>query len=168
MGYMYIYIYIYIHCGSSLRNSQTRLFVNRTYVRFPKQSFANQYWLVYEAITKLIYLVSEGVIDHKKNLLIITILLHLNNICLGEIYITLLEKLLYWVHVYRHFYFYNYAVNTIIVYHFCILFLVFKNKSMYTHQLILYSDMTSRRSRKNKSIYYYLPTQFKNMENVKI
>ena len=81
-------------------------FVNRTCVRFPKQSFANQYWLVYEAITKLIYLVSEGVIDQKKNLLIIIILLHLNNICLREIYITLLEKLLYWVHVYRNFYFY--------------------------------------------------------------
>ena len=27
-------------------------FVNRTCVRFTKQSFANQYWLVYEAITK--------------------------------------------------------------------------------------------------------------------
>ena len=38
-------------------------FVNRTCVRFPKQSFANQYWLVYEAITKWIHLVSEGVID---------------------------------------------------------------------------------------------------------
>ena len=31
----------------------------------------------------------------------------LNNICLREVYITLLEKLLYWVHVYRHFYFLN-------------------------------------------------------------
>ena len=80
-------------------------FGNRTCVRFPKQSFANQYWLVYEAITKWKYLVSEGVIDKKKTLLIITIFLHLNNICLREIYITLLEKLLYWVHVYRHFYF---------------------------------------------------------------
>ena len=80
-------------------------FVNRTCVRVPKQGFANQYWLVYEAITKWIHSVSEGVIDHRKKLLIITILLHLNNICLREIYITLLEKLLYCVHVYRHFYF---------------------------------------------------------------
>ena len=48
----------------------------------------------------------------KKGIIFITILLHLNNICLREIYITLLEKLLYWVHVYRHFYFYMLWLGT--------------------------------------------------------
>ena len=70
-------------------------FVNRTCVRVPKQGFANQYWLVYEAITKWIHSVSEGVIDHRKKLLIITILLHLNNIYLREIYIALLFIIIY-------------------------------------------------------------------------
>ena len=67
--YTFIYMNIYICIYTAVPVCEIRKpdwFVNRTCVRFPKQSFANQYWLVYEAITKWIYLVSEGVIDKKK------------------------------------------------------------------------------------------------------
>ena len=62
-----IYIYtLWFQFAKWKGSRKPDFFVNRTCVRFPKQSFANQYWLVYEAITKWIYLVSEGVIDKKK------------------------------------------------------------------------------------------------------
>ena len=60
--YLYICLYIYVYIYTVVPVCEIRkpdYFVNRTCVRFPKQSFANQYWLVYEAITKWIYLVSE-------------------------------------------------------------------------------------------------------------
>ena len=57
LTYTYIYTYIPIHTYiyTAVPVCEIRKpdwFVNRTCVRFPKQSFANQYWLVYEAITK--------------------------------------------------------------------------------------------------------------------
>merc|ERR1711989_237092 len=98
-------MYIYIHCGSSLRNSQTRLVRKPDVCPISEAKFRKPVLAGLQSNNEMNLFGFRRCYRSKKKLLIITIPLHLNNICLREIYITLLEKLLYWVHVYRHFYF---------------------------------------------------------------